>query len=90
MALKLRLQRLGRKGRPFYHVVVTDSRNARNGRFIERLGYYDPMPEKSTVELKTDRLVHWYSVGARPSDTVAKLLKIKQVDLAKLSKTANS
>ena len=86
MALKLRLQRLGNKGRPFYHVVVTDSRNARNGRFIERLGYYNPMPELSVVELKTDRLVHWYSVGARPSNCVTNLLRIKKIDLAALAK----
>ncbi|WGL60895.1 30S ribosomal protein S16 [Pigmentibacter sp. JX0631] len=86
MALKFRLQRLGNKGRPFYHVVVTDSRNARNGRFIERVGYYNPMPAQSEVELKTDRLVHWYGVGCRPTDSVANLLKIKKVDLAALTK----
>lgn len=86
MALKLRLQRFGCKARPFYHVVVTDSRNARNGRFIERVGHYNPMPELSVVELKTDRLVHWYKVGARPTDTVASLLKIKKIDLASLAK----
>lgn len=88
MALKFRLQRFGKKGRPFYHVVVTDSRNARNGgRFIERLGSYDPIPELSHIEFNTDRLVHWYKVGARPSDTIKNLLKVKKIDLATLAKS---
>jgi small subunit ribosomal protein S16 len=85
MALKFRLQRFGSKGRPFYHVVVTDSRNARNGRFIERVGHYNPMPDLSIVELKTDRMAHWYGVGCRPTNTVANLLKIKKVNLASLA-----
>ncbi len=81
MALKLRLQRLGCKGKPFYQLVVTDSRNARNGRFIERLGYYNPMTEPSIVEFKADRMAHWYKVGARPSDCVANLLLKKKIDI---------
>lgn len=88
MALKFKLQRYGKKGRPFYHVVVTDSRNARNsGRFIERLGSYDPMPELSAIEFKLDRLVHWYKVGVRPTDSVQSLLKAKKIDLASLAKS---
>jgi small subunit ribosomal protein S16 len=87
MALKFRLQRFGSKGRPFYHVVVTDSRNARNGRFIERVGHYNPMPELSVVELKADRMAHWYSVGCRPTDSVAQMLKIKKINLAILAKS---
>ena len=86
MALKIRLQRFGKKSSPFYHVVVTDSRNARNGRFIERVGNYNPMPELSEIVLNTERIAHWYKVGARPSDCVANLLKIKNVDLAALTK----
>jgi small subunit ribosomal protein S16 len=86
MALKMRLKRLGRKGRPFYHVVVTDSRNARNGRFIEQIGHYDPMPELSTIEFNVERLAHWYKVGARPSDTVAAMLKAKKIDIVALAK----
>ena len=82
MALKLRLQRHGKKGKPFYHVVVTDSRNARNGRFIEKVGYYTPMTEPSVIELKPDRMAHWYKIGARPSDCVATLLKKKKIDLS--------
>ena len=88
MALKMRLQRFGSKNRPFYQVVVTDSRTPRNGRFIERLGYYNPATEPSTFEMKTDRMAHWYGVGARPSDTVGALLRAKGVNLAELSKKA--
>lgn len=83
MSVKMRLQRLGTKNRPFYHVVVCDSRNARNGRFIENVGYYNPMTEPSVIELKVDRMAHWYKVGARPSDTVARLLHVKKIDLSK-------
>lgn len=83
MALRMRLQRLGKKNQPFYHVVVTDSRKARNGKCIEKLGYYNPMQEPSVIELKVDRMAHWYKVGARPSDCVANLLKIKKADLSK-------
>lgn len=84
MALTMRLQRHGSKNRPFYHLVVTDSRNARNGRFIERLGYYNPMTEPSVIELDAARMAHWYKVGARPSDTVNVLLRAKKVDLTKI------
>ena len=86
MALKMRLQRFGSKNRPFYQLVVTDSRTPRNGRFIERLGYYNPTTEPSTFEMKTDRMAHWYSVGARPSDTVSALLRAKGVRLEQLVK----
>jgi small subunit ribosomal protein S16 len=86
MALKIRLQRRGGKKNPFYHVVVTDSRNARNGRFIEKLGHYNPMVTPSAVSFKTDRIAHWYRVGARPSDTVSTLLRKTNVDIAALAK----
>ena len=88
MALKMRLQRRGGKKKPFYHVVVTDSRNARNGRFIEKVGFYNPMTTPSTVSFKTDRMAHWYKVGARPSDTVSTLLRKTSVDLAAISAQA--
>ncbi|NBX17778.1 MAG: 30S ribosomal protein S16 [Proteobacteria bacterium] len=81
MALKFRMQRFGCKNRPFFEVVVTDSRNARNGRFIERLGYYNPMTEPSTIKLEVERMNHWYKVGARPSDAVGNLLKKTNVKL---------
>lgn len=81
MALKFRMQRFGNKNRPFFEVVLTDSRNARNGRFIERLGYYNPMTEPSTISLDSERMNHWYKIGARPSDAVATLLKKTNVKL---------
>jgi small subunit ribosomal protein S16 len=84
MALKIRLQRHGNKNRPFYHLVVTDSRNARNGRFIEKLGHYDPAPAQSLIELNAERIAHWYKFGARPSDTVASLLRAKNIDITKM------
>lgn len=83
MSVKIRLQRLGNKNRPFYHVVVTDSRSARNGRSLETVGYYNPMVEPSTIEMNVDRISHWYKLGARPSDTVNTLLRVKKIDLAK-------
>ncbi|NBO39073.1 30S ribosomal protein S16 [bacterium] len=81
MALKFRMQRFGNKNRPFFSVVVTDSRNARNGRFIERVGHYNPMTEPSTFSVDVERMNHWYKVGARPSDAIATLLKKTQVTL---------
>ena len=76
MALKIRLSRAGAKKRPFYRVVVTDSRNPRDGRFIERLGTYDPMLPKDSkrVSLKEDRIKYWLSVGAKPTDRIARFL----------------
>ncbi len=79
--LTLRLQRHGSKHRPFYHIVATDSRNARDGRFIERLGYYDPNQEKKVVELNAERLAYWYGRGANVSEAVAGLLRLKQIKL---------
>jgi small subunit ribosomal protein S16 len=84
MSLVMRLQRYGSKNSPFFHVVVADKRFARNGRFIEKLGFYDPKAEPSIIELKSDRMAHWYKLGARPSDTVNTLLKAKKVDLSKV------
>ena len=76
MALKLRLARAGTKKRPYYHVVVADARNPRDGRFIERVGTYDPkLEDKSTrVKLVTERIQHWLSVGAQPTDRVLRFL----------------
>jgi len=75
MALKFKMQRFGAKNRPFYHIVVADSRSPRDGRFLERVGHYNPMTEPSQIILKTDRVQHWYQVGARPTDAVACLLR---------------
>ena len=73
----IRLARGGAKKRPFFNVVVADSRRARDGRFIERIGFYDPKaPEgRETFRLDRTRLAHWQSVGAQPSDTVIRLSK---------------
>jgi len=72
----IRLARGGRKKSPFYHVVATDKRSARNGRFIERLGYYNPKARGQAIplHLETDRIQYWISQGAVPSDRVAHLL----------------
>ena len=78
MAVKIRLRRDGAKKRPFYHVVAADARYARNGRFIEELGYYNPMVARdvdSILVLKEDRVRYWLGVGAQPTDTAAALLR---------------
>jgi small subunit ribosomal protein S16 len=73
----IRLSRGGSKNRPFFNVVVADSRNRRDGRFIERIGFYNPLaPEgQETLRLELERVGHWQSKGAQLSDTVAKLVK---------------
>jgi small subunit ribosomal protein S16 len=73
----IRLARGGAKNRPFYNMVVTDSRNARDGRFVERLGFYDPKaPEgRENLRVDADRLAYWRSKGAQMSNTVARLVK---------------
>ncbi|HZT50772.1 MAG TPA: 30S ribosomal protein S16 [Stellaceae bacterium] len=77
MSLKIRLTRGGAKKRPFYSIVVADSRSPRDGRFIEKLGTYNPMVEKGHAErlvMKTERIQHWLSKGALPSERVARFL----------------
>ena len=77
MATKIRMTRHGAKKRPFYYIVVADSRSPRDGRFIERIGTYNPMLEKGhadRVTLNTDRIKYWLSVGAQPSDRVQRFL----------------
>jgi len=73
----IRLARSGAKKTPFYHIVVADSRNARGGRFIERLGYYNPLARgpEAALQLDNDRVAHWLKSGAQPSDRVAHLIK---------------
>ena len=82
MALKIRLSRAGAKKRPFYRVVVADSRSPRDGRFLERLGTYDPMLPKDhpeRVRLNVERVRHWLGVGALPSDRVARFLGTAEI-----------
>ncbi|MFU8811425.1 MAG: 30S ribosomal protein S16 [Balneolaceae bacterium] len=73
--IKLRLQRKGRKKRPFYHIVVADSRSPRDGRIIERLGRYDNVSEKRELTYDEERIIHWLKIGAQPSDTVRSILR---------------
>jgi len=76
----IRLARGGAKKRPFYHIVVADSRRARDGRFIERLGFFNPVAQgnEEKLRLDNDRLSYWVSQGAQPSDRVAKLVKSQE------------
>jgi small subunit ribosomal protein S16 len=72
--VKIRLRRTGSKGRPHYRVVVTDSRSPRDGRFIEIVGHYNPRTDPVTFKVQEDRVLHWLSVGAQPTDPVKRLL----------------
>jgi small subunit ribosomal protein S16 len=74
--LKIRLMRMGMKGAPSYRVVVADSRSPRDGRIVENIGWYNPRTEPSTVKIDEARARHWLGVGAQPSDTVLRLLRI--------------
>jgi len=75
MAVKIRLRRLGAKKAPFYRVVVADSRSPRDGKFIEEIGYYNPLTEPATIKIDGEKVAKWLKVGAQPSDTVKNLLK---------------
>ncbi len=83
MAVKIRLQRRGRRHRPFYAIVVADSRAPRDGKFIEKLGTYDPTTTPATIELNFERAYHWLTTGAIPTDTVRAILSYKGVLLWK-------
>jgi small subunit ribosomal protein S16 len=72
--LAIRMRRMGSKKRPFFRVVVTDSRAARDSSFIEVLGHYNPRTRPETLDLDRERLAHWLKMGARPSDTVRTLV----------------
>ena len=75
MAVKIRLKRIGAKKNPFYRVVLADSRNARDGRFIEELGSYNPHTDPSTVKIDVEKAQSWLEKGAQPTETVRALLK---------------
>ena len=75
MAVKIRLRRMGAKKAPFYRVVVADSRQPRDGRFIEEIGYYNPMKEPAEIKIDAEKAQKWIANGAQPTDTVKVLLK---------------
>jgi len=83
MATKIRLQRHGRKGYAFYHIVIADSRAPRDGKFIERIGSYNPNTNPATIDLKFDRALYWLQVGAQPTDTAKNILSSEGVLLKK-------
>ena len=86
--VSIRLSRGGAKNRPFYHIVVTDSRNSRDGRYIERLGFFNPLArgKEERLRLDTERTAYWQANGAQPSDRVARLIK----DATKLAAEATA
>ena len=83
MATRIRLQRHGKKNQPFYHIVVADGRAPRDGRYIERLGSYNPLTNPAEVKIDFDRALYWVEVGAQPSDTAKSLLRHEGVYLMK-------
>ena len=79
MSVKIRLQRHGKKGKPFFHIVVADARARRDGKFIEKLGIYNPVTNPATIELDVDSAVKWLNNGAQPTDTARAILSYKGV-----------
>ena len=73
--LRIRLKRMGRRKRPFYRIVVIDSRSRRDGREIERLGWFDPLNNENELKIDDERVLHWLNEGAQPSETVSNLFK---------------
>lgn len=75
MAVAIRLRRMGAKKRPFYRVVVADTRSPRDGRFVDEIGYYDPVKKPPQVKIDQEKALYWLKAGAQPTDTVRSLLK---------------
>ena len=75
MAVKMRLTRMGAKKAPFYRVIVADSRSPRDGRFIEEIGYYNPLTNPAEIKIDAEKAKKWLSTGAQPTETVKALLK---------------
>ncbi len=73
--VRIRLRRVGRKGQPSYRIVVADSRSPRDGRYIEKIGFYNPRTQPDTIEIDEARVLYWLNVGAQPSEAVVRLLK---------------
>jgi small subunit ribosomal protein S16 len=79
MAVKIRLQRKGRKKAPFYHIVIADARAPRDGRFIEKIGIYNPITKPATIELDREKAFEWLMKGAQPTDTTRAIMRYKGV-----------
>ena len=79
MAVKMRLRRMGAKKAPFYRVIVADSRSPRDGRFIEEIGYYNPMTNPAEVKIDAEKAKNWLNNGAQPTETVKSLLKKSEI-----------
>ena len=79
MAVKIRLRRMGQKKAPFYRVVVADSRYPRDGRFIEEIGYYNPLTNPAEIKIDADKANKWLADGAQPTETVKSLLKKSEI-----------
>ena len=79
MPVKIRLARRGRRKQPFYHIIVADSRAPRDGKFIEKIGSYNPMTSPATIELNQEKASEWLSKGAQPTDTARAILRFKGV-----------
>jgi small subunit ribosomal protein S16 len=79
MPTKIRLQRKGKKGQPFYHIVIADGRAPRDGKYIERIGSYDPITKPAEINIQFDRALHWLQTGAQPTDTVRAILSYKGI-----------
>jgi len=83
LAVKLRLRRMGKKKQPIYKMVAADSRSPRDGKFLEAVGFYNPLTNPHTLDLKEDRIMYWLNVGAQPTHTVKSLLRQKGITLKK-------
>ena len=79
MSVKIRLKRMGAKKKPFYRIVVADSRCPRDGKFIEEIGYYNPLVEEKTVKVDSEKVQQWIKNGAKPTDTVDRLFRENSV-----------
>lgn len=83
MAVKIRLRRMGTHKRPFYRVIVADARSPRNGRFIEEIGYYNPLTEPKQVKIDEEKGIKWLATGAQPTEVVKKLFAANGIALSK-------
>ena len=79
--VRIRLARGGAKKKPYYRIVVADQRCKRDGRYLERIGFYNPMVKENRFEIDLERLKHWLSTGAQPSDRVGKLMKLANIEV---------